>query len=99
MAFEITIEDNKWGIPLPEAYVRVVPERLYTDSNQVGFSFEIYVSAAAREAGKKPLGGVEIVGAQRASYDSSLPDVAKQLYDQVKAATDKWTDFKDAKDV
>tara|TARA_Y100000310_G_scaffold78476_1_gene75149 strand:+ start:2072 stop:2371 length:300 start_codon:yes stop_codon:yes gene_type:complete len=99
MALEINIPKTKWGLILPNAYVRLVPGRLYEDGfMDVGVA--VYVSKAARDAGAMPLPGIGFkdgVKTARVPHDSAQSDPTRQGYVGFKNLC--WVEFNDAKDV
>jgi hypothetical protein len=103
MALQISISDTKWGIPMSQAYVRVVPTRIDQAAGVMDVTMEAYYSAATRQAAKAPVPGVGFGAAGEKSfripYDPAVVDPAAQAYAHVKADAAAWPEFQGATDV
>jgi hypothetical protein len=57
MALTLALAETNVGLPAPEAYARIVAFSYDVLSNRVQVAVNVYANAAARLAGKAPIGG------------------------------------------
>ena len=92
------------GIPLENCYVRFVkePEKLNFGAGWMRLFFEFFADEAAKDAGKDPMGGIEIaVGVVVVNFDmtETIDTIISAGYDKVKNDPVTWPEFADAVDV
>lgn len=105
MALQVNLSANKYGLDLPQAYVRFrkTPDHVDYGAGTVRLVIEVFANAAAASSGKAPLPGIKLkTPIVERTYNPATDapfSIAGAAYAAVKADADKWPEFVGAADV